>query len=71
VTSMEILVQKAGVNGLEVGIGYNGLFYAFLIDAETTETVCITDPRRGVAEVLTLLSVRLDELLDRFPERRV
>jgi len=66
---LEMLVEKAGINGLEVGIGFNGLFYAFLIDAETMRTVRITDPRPGIGGVLALLTAQLDELLAQFPER--
>lgn len=68
---LEMLVEKAGTNGLEVGIGFApaGGFYAFLLDAP--KPIAVTGSYVRLDKALAALSMHLAELLARFPERRV
>lgn len=67
---LETLIERAGLNGLEVGLGFSTEgFYAFLTDCDGAVTV--TESYRELNQALTNLSVRLNELLGQFPERRV
>lgn len=69
--AIEGLVRKAGVNGLEVGLGFSTEgFYAFLIDPSDGEAITVTKSFHELNRALIRLSIRLDGLLAQFPERR-